>query len=91
MIDNPSTLEILLPKATKIPKNDEDLKNIHEVLIYPSENLDENQRESLKTLKNKALDSLRISLMKSQNLYFQKIFNFLDLRRYETKTIKRLL
>lgn len=42
MIDNPSTLEILLPKATKIPKNDEDLKNIHEVLIYPSENLDEN-------------------------------------------------
>ena len=40
MNDNPNTLEILLPKATKIPKNDEDLKNIHEILIYPFDSLD---------------------------------------------------
>jgi hypothetical protein len=41
-VDHSSAIEQLLPKATKIPKNDEDLKNIHEVLIYSSDGLDEN-------------------------------------------------
>lgn len=70
MISSDGMLESLLPKASKIPKNDEDLKNIHEILIYAPKSDDFYEKDNLRSLKNRALDSLKISLMQSQSLYF---------------------
>ena len=71
--------EMLMEKAMKIPRNHEETLFTKEILQQKSHQTDEFQQDTLITIREKALDSLKQAIAEGRPIKLGDIFNSLKL------------